>query len=346
MNLQTNILDCTIRDGSYATNYYWEADTLKLIVSTLADCCIPFIEIGNGTGMGAYRTIPNALADKEYYKNTIPYKGASQIGSFFISNVGTKDDLQLFRDEGGDFVRVGCNATQTQTAVESIRYAKQLGFFVCSNLMKTYAINKFQLIQNSRAIVEAGADCVYVVDSAGGMLPDQVGEYIEAMRDYYPHIQIGFHGHNNLLLANANSLQAARSGATMIDATLGGLGRGAGNAQLESLAAIMHKAGLQDSNHDVWHLSDLADRVLGEMHLKGSNKREITVGMAQFHDSYTSLLEKIAQKYNVDADQLLVEVCKINIINPTEELFEFAAQKLVNGENVDKYMPKYYHQKL
>lgn len=344
---QVEILDCTIRDGSYATHYYWKPEVLQKIVTTLAECGIRYIEIGNGTGMGAYRTIDGALDDASYYANTIPYKGEAKIGSFFISNVGTTDDLKKFRDAGGDFVRVGCNATETSTAVSAIRHAKQLGLMTCCNLMKTYAINKFELIRNSQSIIEAGADYIYIVDSAGSMLPEQITEYMQAVREFYPDVKLGFHGHNNLLLANANSLKAAQSGAQLIDATLYGLGRGAGNAQLESMVVILQKAGLRTEDCDVWKLSDLAQDVLSEIHnLKGSTKREITVGAAQFHDSNTAILEKMAAKYNVDPDQLMVEVCKINIINPSEELFEFAAQNLKDGKTMEQFVPRYYHKKM
>lgn len=344
---QVEILDCTIRDGSYATHYYWKPEVLQKIVTTLAECGIRYIEIGNGTGMGAYRTIDGALDDASYYINTIPHKGDAKIGSFFISNVGTIDDLKMFRDAGGDFVRVGCNATETSSAVDAIRQAKQLGLMTCCNLMKTYAINKFELIQNTQSIIEAGADYIYIVDSAGSMLPEQVSEYMQAMLEFYPNVKLGFHGHNNLLLANANSLQAARSGAQLIDATLYGLGRGAGNAQLESMAVIMQKAGLRMEDCNVWKLSDLAQDVLSEMHnLKGSSKREITIGAAQFHDSNTAMLEQVANQYQVDPNQLMVEVCKINIINPSKELFEFAAQKLKEGQTVEHFAPRYYHKKL
>ena len=341
------ILDCTIRDGSYAAHYYWKPEVLKKIITTLSECGIRYIEIGNGTGMGAYRTINGALDDATYYANTIPYKGDAKIGSFFISNVGTEDDLKKFRDAGGDFVRVGCNATETHTAVATIRVAKQLGFMVCCNLMKTYAINRFELVHNVQCIVEAGADYIYVVDSAGSMLPEQVSEYMQAMHEFYPRTRLGFHGHNNLLLANANSLQAAQSGAQLIDATLCGLGRGAGNAQLESLAVIMQKAGARTDGYDVWKLADLAQDVLSEIHnLKGSTKREIIVGAAQFHDSNTAMLEQVAAQYSVDSNQLMVEVCKINIINPSRELFEFAAQKLKEGQTVEHFAPRYYHKKM
>lgn len=347
MSRVINILDCTIRDGSYVTHYNWGKELIRDVVSSLSQLNIHFIEIGNGTGMGAFRNIPSAMADVEYYASAIPVKGDSLIGSFFIPGIGNTDDLKFFRDSGGDFVRIGINATESQKALSFIKEAKSLGFFVCCNLMKTYAVSKFSIVMNAQSIIDAGVDCIYIVDSAGGMLPNQVVEYMLAIKEFYSGVKLGFHGHNNLLMANANSLSAIENGAEFADATLGGLGRGAGNAQLESLVAILQKANLLDGQYDVWKLSDLTKRVLEKYKLtKNSSKREITVGIANFHDSNTSMLERIALKYNVSPEELMVEVGRINIVNPSEDLFEFAAQKLLEGETMKRFSPRYYHKKF
>lgn len=337
-----NLLDCTIRDGSYVTHYYWDADVLEKVVSTLSKQGIKYIEVGNGMGMGAYRTMPNSLEDAAYYEHTIPFKRDSLIGSFCIPGTATFEDLKLFKERGGDFVRIGTNATQTENALPFIEKARELGLWVSCNLMKTYAISKYQWIQYSDKLVNAGAECIYFVDSAGGMLPDEVGEYVRAMKNFY-NVEVGFHGHNNFLLANANSLKAAECGAKFIDVTLGGLGRGAGNAQLESMVPILQKVNLLNQDLDFFALADLANSIVGNYNVKGSTKREINIGSSNFHDSFTSKLEEAANRYNVDADQLLVEVCKINIINPSTELFNTVAERMADGLTNDFFAIKYHH---
>ena len=337
-----NLLDCTIRDGSYVTHYYWDAAILEKVVSTLSKQGIKYIEIGNGTGMGAYRTVPNSLEDVAYYEHTIPLKGDSLIGSFCIPGTATFEDLKFFKEQGGDFVRIGTNATQTEKALPFIEKARELGLWVSCNLMKTYAISKYQWVQYSDKLIKAGAECIYFVDSAGGMLPDEVGEYVNALKSFY-NVEVGFHGHNNLLLANANSLKAAECGAKFIDVTLGGLGRGAGNAQLESMVPILQKANLLNQDLDFFALADLANNIVGNYNVKGSSKREINIGTSNFHDSFTSKLEEAAERYNVDADQLLVEVCKINIVNPSTELFNTVAERMADGLSNDFFAVKYHH---
>lgn len=341
------IIDCTIRDGSYATNYYWDKSALQTIVSTLSRVGIKYIEIGNGTGLGAYRNIKGALTDDEYFSNTIPFKGDSLIGAFFIPGTGTKDDLAKFKEAGGDFVRIGANATEMEKTYEYIAYAKSLGFKVFGNLMKSYAITTYQLVMYAQGLVELGIDGIYIVDSAGGMLPNQVSALVKAIKSFYD-IPVGFHGHNNFLMANANSLAAVESGAEFVDATLGGLGRGAGNAQLESLVAIFQKSGLMDNDLSVLELSDLSHQTVGVAYgdlIKGSSKREITEGSSNFHSSYTGLLEKIAKKYGVNPEMLMQEVCKINVINPSEDLFEMAANNILAGKDGSIFAPKFYHKK-
>ena len=340
-----NILDCTIRDGSYATNYQWPEKLISDIVRVLPNYGVRYIEIGNGTGLGAYRKNSIFMEDINYITPAISsITENTKIGAFFIPLIGNNNDLYAFRTLGGDFVRIGVNATDIPTAYESIKYAKSLGFYVFCNIMKTYAISKFQLVESCEGLMTAGVDCIYIVDSAGGMIPTQVAEYIKAVKSFYD-ISVGFHGHNNLSMANANSLAAIEAGADFVDATLGGLGRGAGNAQLESLITILQKSNLYDHNIDVLTLSEFSKNVFEELNKssKGNSMRDVVVGMANFHDSYTVILESIAQKYKISPEKLLIEVSKVNIVNPTEELFESIAKKIADSHEYKYFAPKFYH---
>lgn len=341
------ILDCTIRDGSYATNYRWEPDIIQHIVRGLSEQGVSYIEIGNGTGLGAYRKFENAMSDDEYFQYAIPSKGTANIGAFFMPNVGTKDDILRLSDAGADFVRIGVNATETERAYEYIEYAKSLGLYVFTFFMKTYAISNYQFALSTQRLIEHQTDAIYIVDSAGCMLPSQVHKLVSDIRSFYD-IPVGFHGHNNLLLANANSLAAAEAGAEFIDATLGGLGRGAGNAQLESLVAILQKAGYVSGDTNIYDLSDLYEQTIARRYnasVKGSSKREISEGATHFHSLFTGILERTAEKFKINPEQLMNEVCKINVVNPSEELFELAATNIVNGRDSAFFAPKFYHKK-
>lgn len=341
-----NILDCTIRDGSYATNYRWPFNVVSNIVSTLPSFGVKYIEIGNGTGLGSYREDPLYMTDDDYFSCAFPYKGDSKIGAFFIPQIGDFADLDKLRNSGGDFVRIGVNSTEVNSALCYIQYAKSIGLYVFCNLMKTYAISKFQMIEYSEKIIRAGVDCIYIVDSAGGMIPTQVAEYVKVLKHFYD-VSVGFHGHNNLSMANANSLAALEAGADFVDATLGGIGRGAGNAQLESLMIVLQKSNLFTHNADLLCLSEFSKSIFNnlETNLKGNSMRDVVVGMANFHDSYTCILESIAKKYKISPEKLLIEVSKINLVNPSEELFDSVAQRIASSLEYDFFAPKYHKKK-
>lgn len=341
-----NILDCTIRDGSYVTNHQWSPSIISQIITELPKFGVKYIEIGNGTGLGAYRNNQSYMHDEDYIQASIGKTSEAKIGAFFIPGIGDKSDLEYFRKGGGEFIRIGVNSTEAAQASEYVRYAKSLGFFVFCNLMKTYAISRFKLIEVTEGLICAGADCIYIVDSAGGMIPTQVVNYVKALKNFY-NVSIGFHGHNNLSLANANSLSAIEAGADFVDATLGGLGRGAGNSQLESLITIFQKANLIKDDVDVLKLSEFSKKIFSNLNtsIKGNSMRDVVVGLANFHDSYTTILEKIAHKYKISAEKLLLEVSRANYVNPSEELFDMIAQKIAERYDYKFYAPKFHHQK-
>ena len=336
-----NILDCTIRDGGYVNNNNWDPDILRTIVSSLSTAGIKYIEIGNNFGLGAHRLFDLALNDNDFMNICMPCKGNSIIGMWYWGAYGKKEDMKWFKENGGEFVRIGANSNNAEFAYENIRYAKSQGLYVFCNLMKSYAISRYQLAKVAEEIEACGADCLYVVDSAGGMLPDQVAGYVKAVKEF-TNLHVGFHGHNNLLMANANSLAALQAGADFADGTLRGLGRGAGNAQLEALVAICRKARIMPNNCNPLELAEVAGKVAGNLLVKGSTKREINVGLVNFHDSYTDILEKTSAEYGVDPEILMAEVCKINVINPSEELFDLAAKRLKEGKKFE-FVPAYSH---
>lgn len=339
-----NVLDCTIRDGGYVTNNKWEREPLKKIVITLSSAGIKYIEIGNTLGLGMWHGSPTPHTDEYFMEACMPYKGDSMLGMFFIPGIGRKEDIAWFQENGGGFVRVGANATTIETTFDYISYAKSLGLWVSCNLMKTYTISKYNLVRMAKGVIDSGADCLYLVDSAGGMLPNQVSDYVRSIKDFYD-ISVGFHGHNNMQLANGNSFAAIQAGADFVDGTLQGLGRGAGNAHIESLVAICQKANIIPNKCNVLELADEGERVVGGLVHLGNTKREINIGINNFHDSFTGLLEESSRKYGVDPDLLMEEVCKINVINPSEELFDLAALRLKNGRRFD-YAPAYAHKNI
>ncbi len=341
------ILDCTIRDGSYVIDGAWTQDDVKNIVRELSIAGFRYIEVGNGIGLGAHRKkVSSICTDAEYVSAAVANKGKAKIGVFFIPGTGNLQDIETFRANGGDFIRVGTNVSDSDDAEEYIQFAKGLGLEVGYNFMKSYTVSPYELCLRATRVERFGADCISLVDSAGGMVPREVAQYIARMKECLA-TKVGFHGHNNLLMANANSLAAVENGADVVDTTLMGMGRGAGNAQSETMLVILRKAGFP-IEIDALRVSKISEKYIlpktGK--LKGSDGLELVLGYALFHDSYLKLVDTYAEKHKVDYQELIVEVSKINKENPSENLIVTVAQQLAKRQKVRIFFPKFYHKDI
>jgi 4-hydroxy 2-oxovalerate aldolase len=338
------ILECTIRDGGYAIDFQWSASEVEDIVGQLAAAGFRAIEIGHGLGLGASRTMTPALcSDEQMATVACRAKGSARIGAFFIPGVGNADDLRRFRDLGGDFIRVGTDVSKSESAWDFVELAASLGFQVCYNFMKSYAAPPFELLRRATPIVARGASVVAVVDSAGGMLPDEVAEYVRVLGNGLD-AEIGFHGHNNLLLANANSLAAVKAGASVVDTTLLGMGRGGGNAQTETMLVVLEKAGFPTGINPL-DVSKIAERYVSPKpaRLKGANELELIYGFALFHSGFTKRVQDVAAAHDVPYQELMLEVSRYSKENPSQELIEEAAAQLKRDGRVDIHFPKFVH---
>ena len=339
-----HILECTLRDGGYAIEFQWSVEEIEQIVGQLAAAGFSRVEIGHGLGLGASRTLtPARCSDEEMATVAARVKRDAKIGAFFVPGIGNADDLRRFRDLGGDFVRVGTDVSKSESAWEYVRLAADLGFEVCYNFMKSYAAQPFELLSRAVPIAERGATVVSVVDSVGGMLPDQVAEYVRVLRAGLD-VQVGFHGHNNLLMANANSLAAVQAGATVIDTTLLGMGRGGGNAQTETMLVVLEKAGYP-TGIDPLLVARIAERYVSPKpaRLKGADELELIYGFALFHSGFTKRVQDVAAAYGVRYQDLILEVSRYAKEDPSQALIEEAATQLSRNGRVDIHFPKFVH---
>ena len=339
-----HILECTIRDGGYAIDFQWAPDEVREIVRGLADAGFDYIEVGHGLGLGASRSsTPARCSDEETAAIAVAAKRRSKVGAFFIPGIGTDDDLRRFRDAGADFVRVGTDVSKSESAWPAVELAASLGFEVFYNFMKSYAAQPFELLQRALPIVERGATTITVVDSAGGMLPNQVSAYVEILHAGLE-AQIGFHGHNNLLLANANSLAAVQAGAAFVDTTLLGMGRGGGNAQTETMLVVLEKAGYGTGISPL-QAAKIAERFVSAKpaRLKGANELELIYGFALFHSGFTKRVQDVAAAHGIAYQDLILEVSRYAKENPSPALIEEVASQLQERGRVEIHFPKFVH---
>lgn len=323
-NKTVRILECTLRDGSYAIDYQFTAEDSAIIAAGLEQAGFDLIEIGHGLGLHA--SSPKigiaAATDEEYLDAVSSSLKKAKFGTFFIPGIGRMEDLVMAAKYQMGFVRIGTNVTEVEHAEPFIKRAKDLGMLVSSNLMKSYALPIDDFLRQAVKARDYGADIISVVDSAGGMMPEDVHTYVKRLKDEVG-CTVGFHGHNNLLLAIANSLEAVKAGAEVVDSSLQGMGRSAGNAQTEILAILLKKLGYA-TGIDLYMTMDLGEKVIRPMMggEKGVDAISVILGYAQFHSSYLNTVYKAAKKYKLDPRELVIRISEVDRINVTDELAE------------------------
>jgi 4-hydroxy-2-oxovalerate aldolase len=324
------ILECTLRDGSYAVDFQFNAGDTTRIAHRLDMLGFPFIEVGHGVGLGASekRMGIAAASDEEYMVATSQAVTKGKWGMFCIPGVAELSHLDLAAANGMDFIRIGCEVSEVSSAAPFIEKARKLGLYVFANLMKSYASPPVFFAEQAKACIEAGSECIYIVDSAGGMLPHEIGDYIDAVRTVAPNTALGFHGHNNLGLGVANALYCSEKGVAVIDTSLQGFGRSAGNTQTEHFLAALIRAGFdcQYDPVDVMQAGEELARPL--MHDTGYSSLDITAGLALFHSSYMSRVLRAAKAHRVDPRRLILALCRLDKVNAPQELIEKAAREV------------------
>lgn len=325
------VLDATLRDSGYAIHFQFSARDTRNLCQGLEKAGVAMIEVGHGLGLGA-SSVKHGVAletDEDYLSAAAGALTKARFGAFFIPGIGSKENIAGAVRQGMHFVRVGYEVTEIDIARPFVDYAKELGLEVSLNPMKSYAVSSAEFGRIAERVEGWGSvDTLCVVDSAGSMLPRDVAEYTRAAREHCS-LALGFHGHNNLGMANANCLAAVEEGASFVDGTLRGMGRSAGNAQTEILAYALHKAGYQ-SDVDPVTLFNVITTYLEPLMLQpqGIPPLEALYGMTQFHSSHLPRFRRALAKFDVDLKRLIMAVSKIDCINPSDDLIESVARDL------------------
>ncbi len=317
-----DILECTLRDGSYPINYQFTAKDTATIAKALENLGFKYIEIGHGLGLNASSCKGQAAeTDETYLRVAHEVLSKAKFGMFFIPGIGRKIDLDLAAKYEMDFVRIGINVSEAEQSEDFIKYAKDLGMIVSSNLMKSYALPPKKFVEKVKLVEKYGADIICLVDSAGGMFPSDIKNYLTEIQTAGIQARIGFHGHNNLLMGVANALEAIKNGATMIDTSLKGIGRSAGNIPTEIFITVLKKIGY-DLKIDIFKTMDIAEEYARDI-MKAkviTDPIAITAGYAEFHSSFLNTIYKASNKYSIDPRRLIISVSEVDKVNVPEEV--------------------------
>jgi 4-hydroxy 2-oxovalerate aldolase len=338
------ILDCTLRDGSYVVDFGFTADDTSKFVVRLKELGFPYIEVGHGIGLGASRRgMGAAAATDEEYMEAASYHVRAPLnwGMFAIPGVASLDDIDLAAKYEMGFIRIGCEVAAVETAKPFIERARHHGIYVFSNLMKSYAAPVEEFVAAALKCVEYGAQCVYIVDSAGGMLPSEVHAYSHELRMAWPGVGLGFHGHNNLGMGVANALACADAGFDVIDTSLHGLGRSGGNVPTEQLLAALVRAGY-DVPYDPVAVMQAGDDLVRQ-YVQPISSLDVAAGLGQFHSSYMPRILSVAKAKRVDPRRLILAVSARDKLNAPIALIEECAAALEGEQPPSALVTKPYY---
>ena len=328
-----NLFDNTLRDGGNVVGHGFDAELTVSIVKGLLDAGIQDMEVGNCKGLGAYDQLnaTNALSDEDYMKILQPYMPDGRIGMFLLAILAKADSINMAADYGLNFLRVGANAGDGAGSIEAIKMVKNAGLVCRYSLMKAYVSTPDELAAEAKMLEDAGVDKITIMDSAGTMFPTDTTAYVTALKNAVS-ILVGFHGHSNLGLSQANALAAVDAGADEIDCGLLGMARSAGNCATE-LAAVTLKKGGYLPEVDIYKLLGYLDNELipamkpYNYHV-AVNPTDLILGIAGCHSNTLPMFKKVAKDEKVSLLRLIADVSAIDRKAPSEELLRKVAVTL------------------
>jgi 4-hydroxy 2-oxovalerate aldolase len=329
------IVDSTLRDGSHAKAHRISVDEAAAVAAALDHAGVPILEVSHGDGLGGSSFNYGFSAADEYdlMQAALDAAGRARVAVLLLPGIGTKDDLVRARDLGASVARVATHCTEADISPSHLELSRELGYTAVGFLMMAHMNAPAGLAEQARIMADAGAEVVYVTDSAGALIPSEVRSRVEALREALPaDVQVGFHGHENLSLAVGNSLAAIDAGATWIDGCTCGLGAGAGNAPTELLAATCAKSGIE-TGIDVFAMADAAEEVVKPILDRPQvvDRAALVLGYAGVYSSFLLHAERAAERFGVTAKDILVEAGARQAVGGQEDLIIDIAAELAEA---------------
>lgn len=323
-NKKIILTDVTMRDGMHAMAHQFSAEDMAIIAKALDEAGVDIIEVTHGDGLGGH-SLQYGFAknsDAEYLAAVAPQIKNAKLAVLLIPGIGTIEHLKEAMQYGIQTVRVCTHCTEADISAQHIAFARENGLDTVGFLMMSHMIPPEELVKQAKLMASYGAHCVYSTDSAGNLTPDGVKERITALREALPaDVQIGFHAHQNLSLAVANSIVAIEAGADRIDIALAGLGAGAGNTPAEPFVAVCNKLGI-NIGADLYKISDAADNIVRPRmtHPVQVDGKSLMIGYAGVYSSFLLHAERASARYGVDTRDILVELGRRKMVGGQEDM--------------------------
>jgi 4-hydroxy-2-oxovalerate/4-hydroxy-2-oxohexanoate aldolase len=302
---------------------------MTAIAKGLDEAGVPLIEVTHGDGLGGSSVnygFP-AHTDEEYLSTVIPLMKRAKISALLLPGIGTVEHLAMARDLGVNTIRVATHCTEADVSEQHLTLARKMNLDAVGFLMMSHMASAQKLVSQAKLMEGYGANCIYVTDSAGHMLPESVKEKLGAVRAALrPETELGFHGHHNLAMGVANSIAAVEAGANRIDAAAAGLGAGAGNTPLEVFVAVCALMGIE-TGIDLNKVEDVAEDLVVPLmdHPIRVDRDALTLGYAGVYSSFLLFAKRAEKKYGIPARELLVELGRRGMVGGQEDMIEDAA---------------------
>ncbi len=315
--------DTSLRDGSHHKRHQFTKDEVRSIVAALDAAGVPVIEVTHGDGLGgsSFNYGFSKTPEQELIKLAADTATDSKIAFLMLPGVGTKEDIKEAQNNGGSICRIATHCTEADVSIQHFGLARDLGLETVGFLMMAHTIAPEKLAAQARIMADAGCQCVYVVDSAGALVLEGVADRVAALvAELGDDAQVGFHGHENLGLGVANSVQAVRAGAKQIDGSTRRFGAGAGNAPVEAMIGVFDKIGVK-TGIDFFEIADAAEDVVrpampAECLL---DRNALVMGYSGVYSSFLKHAIRQSERYGVPAHQLLHRAGKRKLIGGQED---------------------------
>jgi len=332
MSKKIIINDVTLRDGMHAISHQYTKEQIAQLTRLLDEAGADIIEATHGDGLGG-SSIQYGFSketEDDIIRTTVENTKNAKVGVLLVPGIGTIEHLENAHSLGVQTVRVATHCTEADVSEQHIKAGIRLGMDTVGFLMMAHRTSPENLLEEAKKMESYGAQTIYVVDSAGALTMDDVRRRMSLFKENLS-TKIGFHAHNNLSLGVANSIVAIEEGADRIDASLAGMGAGAGNASLEQLVAVMNRLGISH-NVDLYKVMDAAEHVMKPMMTRPVqiDRLSLMLGYTGVYSSFLLFAERAGKEYGVDARDILVKIAELNAVGGQEDWIIGVAQELAN----------------
>ncbi|MBX2803703.1 MAG: 4-hydroxy-2-oxovalerate aldolase [Myxococcales bacterium] len=337
-DLDVRVTDTSLRDGSHAKRHQFTEDHVRRIVMALDGAGMPVIEVTHGDGLGgsSFNYGFSLTHERSLMKAAVEAADRAKIAALMLPGVGTVDDIAAVHDLGVKVIRIATHCTEADISEQHFGVSRQMGLETVGFLMMSHTVAPEVLATQARIMAEAGCQCVYVVDSAGAMILEQVSDRVAAVVDAVSDIStVGFHGHENLSLSLANTLLAVRAGAVQVDGSTRRFGAGSGNTSCEALAAVCDRMGIRTGLDPLAMINAAEDVVRPVMDEECVlDRMSLIMGYAGVYSSFLKHAYRAAERYGVSGAEILMRCGQRKLVGGQEDQIIDVAVEIANEQGV------------